>query len=95
MTLKRVIRWKPDLPTKQDEPRVGRSDGEETAVPRTDRYRRRRPSAALFRDEKTHRNGLALRNTSITKAERLERLLRRVALAYGLLTGIGRVARPR
>jgi hypothetical protein len=56
----------------------------------------RQPSTAvgeLFRDHKSPRNGWALRLTQLTRAERLDRLLLIVALAYWLLVGLGLLAR--
>lgn len=94
-TLNLVIRWKTDLPAKHDEPWFLMTDLEETAVKLTDHYRQRMTIEELFRDEKNRRNGLALRNTQITKADRFDRLLLILALAYWLLTGIGLVARQR
>src|SRR5262249_13742357 len=93
VTLNVVIRWKPDLPKKHDEPWFLMTDLEETAVRLTELYRRRMTIEELFRDEKNHRNGMALRHTQITKADRFDRLLLILALAYWLLTGIGLVAR--
>jgi hypothetical protein len=90
-----VIRWKPDLPKKKDEPWFLMTDLEQTAVRLTELYGRRMTIEELFRDEKNRRNGLALRNTQVTKAERFDRLLLILALAYWLLTGIGLVARQR
>jgi len=42
---------------------------------------RRKDLEELFRDDKTKRNGCALRHTQITKPDRLDRLLRMLALA--------------
>ena len=95
VTLNLVIRWKTDLPKKHDEPWFLMTDLEETAVRLTELYRRRMTIEELFRDEKNRRNGLALRNTQITRADRFDRLLLILALAYWLLTGIGLVARQR
>jgi Transposase DDE domain len=95
VTLNLVIRWKPGLPAKRDEPWFLFTDLEETAVRLTERYRQRMTIEELFRDEKNHRNGLALRHTQITKADRFDRLLLILALAYWLLVGIGLVARRR
>ena len=93
VTLNVVIRWKTGLPKKHDEPWFLITDLEETAVKLTERYRKRMTIEELFRDEKNRRNGLALRNTQITKADRFDRLLLILALAYWLLVGIGLVAR--
>jgi hypothetical protein len=47
----------------------------------------------LFRDQKNKLNGWSLRDTKITRPERLDRLLLILAIAYLLLCGIGLVAR--
>lgn len=49
--------------------------------------------ANQLRDGKNKRNGWSLRHTKITPADRLDRLLLILALAYWLLIGIGPVAR--
>jgi hypothetical protein len=49
----------------------------------------------LFRDDKNKRNGFSLRHTKVTKADRIDRLLLILALAYWLLCGIGLLARQR
>lgn len=46
----------------------------------------------LFRDTKNKRNGWSLRDTKITRSERLDRLLLILAIAYLLLFGIGLIA---
>jgi len=62
-------------------------------VPRlTDLYGRRMTIEEFFRDQKNRRAGWALRNTQLTRAERLDRLLLVLALAYWLLVGIGLIA---
>lgn len=95
VTLNVVIRWKPDLPKKRDEPWFLMTDLEQTAVKLTELYGQRMTIEELFRDEKSRRNGWALRHTQITKAERFDRLLLILALAYWLLSGIGLIARQR
>ena len=47
----------------------------------------------LFRDDKNKRNGWSLRDTKITRPDRLDRLLLILAIAYLLLCGIGLIAR--
>ena len=47
----------------------------------------------LFRDDKNKRNGWSLRDTKITRPDRLDRLLRVLAIAYLLLCGVGLIAR--
>src|SRR5262245_18994577 len=43
----------------------------------------------FFRDSKSVRNGLALRHTQLTRADRFDRFLLVLVLAYLLLTGLG------
>ena len=43
----------------------------------------------LFRDQKNRRNGWALRNTKYRHADRFDRFLLILALAYLLLAGLG------
>jgi hypothetical protein len=52
-------------------------------------YGRRMTIEELFRHGKNKRNGWSLRDTGITQADRLDRLLLILALAYLLLCGIG------
>ena len=48
----------------------------------------------LFRDDKNKRNGWSLRDTKITRPDRLDRLLLLVlAVAYLLLCGVGLLAK--
>jgi hypothetical protein len=49
----------------------------------------------LFRDGKGHRGGFGLGEMQVAKADRLDRLLLVLALAYWLLVGLGLVARQR
>jgi len=90
-----VIRWKPDLPKKRDEPWFLMTDLRREAVALTTLYGKRMTVEELFRDDKNHRNGFALRQTKLTKAERIDRLLLILALAYWLLCGIGLRAQQR
>jgi hypothetical protein len=93
VTLNLVIRWKPGLPAKRDEPWFLMTDLEAAPVRLTDLYGRRMTIEELFRDDKNRRNGFAPRNTQLTKADRLDRLLLILALAYWLLVGVGLLAR--
>jgi hypothetical protein len=43
----------------------------------------------FFRDTKSVRNGLALRHTQVKKADRFDRLVLVLVLAYLLMTGLG------
>jgi hypothetical protein len=84
-----VVRWKPGLPKKRDEPWYLMTDLEHRAERLCDLYARRMSVEELFRDHKSQRNGQALRHTRITRAERFDRFLLVVALAYLLLAGLG------
>jgi hypothetical protein len=90
-----VIHWKVGLPKKRDEPWFLMTDMERKVESLTTLYSRRMTVEELFRDDKNKRNGFSLRHTKITKAERLDRLLLILALAYWLLVGIGVMARQR
>jgi hypothetical protein len=90
-----VVRWKPGLPKKRDEPWYLMTDLRRGAVALTDLYGKRMTVEELFRDDKSKRNGFSLRHTKITKADRIDRLLLILALAYWLLCGIGLLARQR
>ena len=48
---------------------------------------------AAVRDDKNKRNGWSLRDTQITKPDRLDRLLLIMAIAYLLLCGLGIMAK--
>jgi hypothetical protein len=93
VTLIVVIRWKKGLQADRNEPWFLITDLPGNAVELTELYRRRMAVEELFRDDKSLRNGWALRLTQLTKAERLDRLLLIVALAYWLLVGLGLLAR--
>jgi hypothetical protein len=90
-----VVRWKPNLPKKRDEPWFLMTDLPRSPLALSELYGKRMTIEELFRDGKNRRNGWALRNTKITKADRLDRLLLILALAYILLVGIGLIARQR
>ena len=55
-------------------------------------YGRRMTIEELFRDQKNKLNGWSLRDTKITRPERVDRLLLILAIAYLLLCGIGLIA---
>jgi hypothetical protein len=90
-----VVRWKPGLPAKRDEAWFLMTDLGGGALRLTDLYGQRMTIEELFRDQKSKRNGFALRLTQVTKARRFDRLVLILALAYWLLTGVGLVARGR
>lgn len=58
-------------------------------------YAKRTTVEELFRDHKSRRNGWSLRDTGIRRADRLDRLLLILALAYLRLVGVGLVATER
>jgi hypothetical protein len=85
-----VIRWKKGLPEKRDEPWFLVTDlSKGTAIQLTELYGRRMGVEEFFRDAKSVRNGLALRHTQVRKADRFDRLVLVLVLAYLLLTGLG------
>lgn len=84
-----VIRWRADLPKRRDAPWYLMTDLDGRAEALCQLYGRRMSVEELFRDAKNRRNGLALRNTRIEKAERFDRFLLIVTLAYILLVGLG------
>jgi hypothetical protein len=90
-----VVRWKEGLPRKRDEPWFLMTDLNRSAVRLTDLYAKRMTVEELFRDGKNKRNGLALRDTKVTKPDRIDRLLLVLALAYWLRVGLGLLAQQR
>lgn len=88
-----VIRWRKDLPKKRDECWFLMTDQPGTACQLCNLYGRRMTVEQLFRDDKNKRNGWSLRDTRITRPERLDRLLLILAVAYLLLCGVGLIAR--
>jgi hypothetical protein len=88
-----VIRWRKDLPKKRDECWFLMTDQPGTACQLCKLYGQRMTIEQLFRDDKNKRNGWSLRDTRITRPERLDRLLLILAVAYLLLCGIGLIAR--
>jgi len=90
-----AVCWKKGLPKDRDECWFLMTDLSYTVKRLTDLYGRRMTIEELFRDEKNRRHGWALRNTQITRAERFDRLLLILTLAYWLLLGIGLTALKR
>ena len=84
-----VIRWKRDLPTHRDECWFLMTDLQAGGARISELYGKRMTVEELFRDHKNKRNGWSLRDTKITRPERLDRLLLILAIAYLLLCGIG------
>jgi hypothetical protein len=87
-----VIRWVRGLPKRRDECWFLMSSLDSGPARISHLYGRRMGIEELFRDDKNKRNGWSLRDTGITRADRLDRLLLILALAYLLLCGIGMVA---
>ena len=84
-----VIRWVRRLPKDRDECWFLMTDLDAGPARISDLYGQRMTVEELFRDHKSKRNGWALRDTQLTKPERLDRLLLVLALAYVLLVGLG------
>jgi hypothetical protein len=97
-----VVRWRKGLPPKRDRRRNWRLPADEcwflmtdlkgTAEQLCQLYGRRMTIEQLFRDHKSKRNGWSLRDTQVKTAERLDRLLLILAIAYLLLCGLGLIA---
>ena len=84
-----VVYWKKDLPKKRDECWFLMTDLDRGPATLVKLYGQRMTIEQVFRDHKSRRNGFALRNTQIKKAQRFDRLLLILALAYLLLVGLG------
>ena len=84
-----VVYWKKGLPKKRDECWFLMTDLERSAPSLVKLYAQRMTIEQVFRDHKNRRNGFALRNTQIRKAQRFDRLLLILALVYLLLMGLG------
>ena len=87
-----VLRWVRSLPEKRDEcwflmTNLPGGPGQISHL-----YGQRMVLEEFFRDLKNKRNGWSLRDTGLTRADRLDRLLLILALAYILLCGLGLVA---
>ena len=87
-----VVHWKKNLPEKRDECWFLMTDLAGTASALCRLYGRRMTIEQLFRDCKNKRNGWSLRDTQITRPDRLDRLLLVLAIAYLFLCGIGLIA---
>jgi hypothetical protein len=88
-----VVHWKRKLPARRDECWFLMTDQPGTAIQLCRVYGQRMTIEQLFRDDKSKRNGWSLRDTQITKPDRLDRLLLILAIAYLLLCGIGLTAK--
>ena len=87
-----VIRWTRGLPAKRDECWFLMTDLCAGPAQISKLYGQRMTIEQLFRDQKNKRNGWSLRDTKITRPERIDRLLLILAIAYLLLCGIGLIA---
>jgi hypothetical protein len=88
-----VIHWPRNLPKKRDECWFLMTDQPGTARQLCKLYGQRMTIEQLFRDDKSKRNGWSLRDTQITKPDRIDRMLLILAIAYLLLCGIGLIAK--
>jgi hypothetical protein len=88
-----VVHWKKNLPKKRDECWFLMTDQPGTAHQLCELYGKRMTIEQLFRDDKSKRNGWSLRDTKITKPDRIDRLLLILAIAYLLLCGVGLIAK--
>jgi Transposase DDE domain len=84
-----VIRWRAGLPKKRDEPWFLMTDLDDRAERLCQLYGRRMSVEELVRDGKNRRNGQSLRDTRFRHADRFDRFLLAVVLAYWLLMGLG------
>ncbi len=90
-----AMRWKKGLPKHRDQCWFLITDLDLSAERICQLYAMRMTIEELFRDKKNKRNGWSLRDTQITKADRIDRLLLILALAYLLLCGLGLMAKKR
>lgn len=87
-----VVRWVRGLPKRRDECWFLMTNLTAGPAALSRLYGARMTIEELFRDHKNKRNGWSLRDTKITRPERLDRLLLILAIAYLLLCGIGLIA---
>jgi hypothetical protein len=90
-----VVHWRRNLPAKRDECWFLMTDQQGSAHQLCRLYGQRMTVEQLFRDDKNKRNGWSLRDTRITKPDRIDRLLLILAIAYLLLCGVGLIAKAR
>lgn len=90
-----VVCWKKGLPKRRDECWRLMSDLNRPAGELVKLYGKRMQIEEFFRDTKSKRNGWSLRDTGLTRPERLNRLILILALAYLLLVGLGLCAAGR
>ena len=87
-----VVRWVRGLPPRRDECWFLMTSLRAGPAELSKLYGRRMTVEELFRDTKNKRNGWGLRDTRITRPDRLDRFLLILAIAYLLLCGIGLIA---
>jgi hypothetical protein len=87
-----VVRWVRGLPARRDECWFLMTSLDAGPARVSTLYGRRMTIEELFRDAKNKRNGWGLRDATVTRADRLDRLLLILALAYLLLCGVGLAA---
>lgn len=87
--------WRKGLPRHRDECWYLMSDLARPAEELVNLYAKRMQIEEFFRDAKSKRNGWSLRDTGLTRPERLDRLILILALAYLLLAGLGLCAAGR
>lgn len=90
-----VVHWKKNLSKKRDECWFLMTDQKGSAQQICRLYGQRMTIEQLFRDDKSKRNGWSLRDTKITRPDRIDRLLLILAIAYLLLCGVGLIAKAR
>ena len=90
-----VMCWKKGLPKHRDECWYLMSDLHRRADELVSLYAKRMRIEQFFRDLKSKRNGWSLRDTGVTRPDRLDRLILILALAYLLLVGLGLCAKGR
>jgi hypothetical protein len=88
-----VVRWVRGLPPKRDECWFLMTSLAAGPARVSRLYGLRMTAEQWFRDAKNRRNGWSLRDTGLTRADRLDRPLLVLAIAYLLLCGLGLVAR--
>jgi hypothetical protein len=88
-----VVHWPKNLPKNRDECWFLMTDQPGTAHQLCNLDGQRMTIEQLFRDDKNKRNGWSLRDTKVAEAERLDRLLLILAIAYMLLCGGGLLAK--
>ena len=90
-----VIHWQRRLPRDRDECWFLMTDLDWSGRALVALYGQRMTIEQVFRDQKNRRNGWALRNVQVTRAERFDRLLLIVVLASVVLMGLGHYCRAR